>query len=154
MNYRKKKQIAESFHNRKESEIIKNDFIELPFGKDIIKIQELPWFDAEELENKVIDIFKEMFDLFGTEIDTENIVKNVESKGIVDFIEIVIKKVLNKDLLDIVFMLTSGEVTIELIKSKRATKNQVLRIAVEGLIMNYSYLKNLLSLGKRIATLK
>ena len=152
MNYNEKTDIVSKYAIKKQQEanIIQNASIDLPFGEDIIKIKELPWTDAEKFEIKVVEIFGYIQDSLGSEVDTEDMIKNVKSKGIKEFLEIVVLKVMNKDLLELVEILTRGKVNLEYIVDKEATKNQIIQIAVEGMKLNYSYLKNLMSLAQSL----
>ena len=156
MNYKKKKQIVNKFNEkREESDIIANTCLKLPFGKNnTITIEELPWLEAEKFEKKFMQIIQTMMKTFDTEIDTENMVKNIKSKGVEEILNILVTKLLGDDLISIATIITEGKATKQYIIDNKVTKNQVIRLVAEGVGLNYSYLKNLAPLVQTLYGLK
>ena len=147
-----KEEIYQNFKIKKqtESSIIRNPSISLPFGKENIELRELPWLEAEAFEKKLIEIVDSLVDSLAQEIDTDNLKNNISNNAITKFLTILLNNILNKDLLDLVYILTRQKASLEYIIEKEATKNQIIQIAIEGLKINYSYAKNLITLARNL----
>jgi hypothetical protein len=154
-----KKEIVANYKLKKEREshIIKNTGLELPLGDETIIIKELPWLDAGKFEKKVYEVFKNITDLMKKELITTDgneaeknqgidIPSNINADTINGFLDLIINKLLDDDLLQLAKLITKGKCTKTYIIETNATKNQVIQLVVEGVKLNYSYLKNALSL--------
>lgn len=137
MNEAEKKEVMQKFKKKSERDVLKNTGIPINIGTKTIKIKELIWDDAERFEDKIIelsDMFNEFDGMTFKELDMKKIV------------ETLVQKLLRQGLLDLAEIITEGTVTLDYIKENRATKSDIILLVTEGFVLNYGYVKNLMTL--------
>lgn len=137
--YDKFKEKTEKEKLRAEKDILKNTGIPILFGDDEIYIKQLLWDDANKFEDKIIEL---VGSISGMSLDTENL-------DIPSLLTTIIKSLLRDGLLDLAGLATEGKINLKYIKAVKATKDDVINIVVEAILLNYSYLKNLITLVKK-----
>ena len=145
-----KKKVYEKFKARSDEKVIKNKGETFNFGDTEIVIYELSWDNADKLEEKVIKLIKEIQDIFKQEIDDENVAESLVKSDIASIISTFRDILLKKGLLDLANIVSNGEITKKSITEHGATKSQVIKIVTDGIMLNYSYVKNLLPLVGQI----
>lgn len=142
MNEKDKKKVYKKFQENQaisEARIIANQGKQLKFGDGIVTIKQLIWDDANTFEDKIIEIVSSFS---GISLDTENL-------DLATIATNLLGSVLREGLLELANLATEGEVTIETVRATRATKDDVIQIVFESILLNYSYLKNLITLGQK-----
>lgn len=133
MDNRKKVEIYNKFEQKKEVDIMLNKGVELPFGSSTVKVKSLSWRKSTEFEKEVKRVIVKFKDFI--KLDTNNL-------------ELVVNELfnlLNEDLIALANKATNGYITIEKIDKYDATKNEVARVVLESVNINYSYVKNLIA---------
>ena len=147
MSNEDKLKVYEKYKERKEEDIIKNTGETYTFGTTHITIRELAWCDADALEDKVLELFKEITGLLQTNVDDKDMLDNLKNVDIAGLLETFLTKVLRQGLIDLANIATNGEITMDKIRECKATKSEVIKIVVNALMLNYGYLKNLIPLA-------
>lgn len=142
-----KLKVYEKFQERKEENIIKNKGETYNFGDGTVTIYELPWEDADIFEDKVVELVNEVASIFQTDIDDKKIVDSLRKINISELLDKFLKTLLRQGLIDLATIASNGEITMESVKSQRATKSQVINIVIGAVMLNYGYLKNLIPLA-------
>jgi hypothetical protein len=137
------KKVYEKFKEkatRTEAEVIKNKGIEITIGLDVIIVKQLLWDDAEKFENKIVELLSNFSNI---NIDTEKL----DFSGIA---QKVLSNILGTGLLELAEIASEGKVTLEYIREVRATKDDVIKLVIESILLNYAYIKNLIAISQRI----
>lgn len=137
MNDKDKKEVMAKFKAKNERDIIRNNGIPIAIGDTTIQLKELLWDDAEDFEDKVIELSGMFNDLEGMKF------KDLDPRLLV---ETLVTKLLRQGLLDLAEILTDGEVTRQFIIDHKARKSDVIVLVTEGFILNYGFVKNLMTL--------
>lgn len=143
-----KLKIVNKVKERTEAKILKNAGETFIFGTSEITLRELPWIEADELEDKVTELVGEVQNILKSEID-DDLAKTLLETDISGILNKFKDLILRKGLLDLAFILSRGKITIDSIKEAEATKSEVIKIVIDGLLLNYSYIKNLIPLIAR-----
>jgi hypothetical protein len=137
------KKVYEKFKEkaiRTEAEVIKNKGIEITIGLDVIIVKQLLWDDAEKFENKIVELLSNFSNI---NIDTEKL----DFSGIA---QKVLSNILGTGLLELAEIASEGKVTLEYIREVGATKDDVIKLVIESILLNYAYIKNLIAISQRI----
>lgn len=138
---KEKEMIYKKFQaNNDEKKILANKEITLDFGETTITVKRLIWDDANDFEDAILEIFSKFSNI---KLDTSNI--NVAEIG-----NVIIKSILRDDLLTLANLASEGKVTLEYIREVRASKDDVIKLIGEAIMLNYSYIKNLVALGQTV----
>lgn len=137
MNDKDKKEVMAKFKAKNERDIIRNNGIPIAIGDTTIQLKELLWDDAEDFEDKVIELSGMFNNLEGMKF------KELDPKLI---IETLVTKLLRQGLLDLAGLLTEGKVNLEFIREHKVRKSDVIVLVTEGFILNYGFVKNLTTL--------
>jgi len=143
LNKSDKLKVYEKFKEKQvvtEAQIIANQGKLIKFGESEIRIKQLIWDDANTFEDKVIEIVSSFS---GISIDTGNLDLATLAKKLLG-------SVLRDGLLELAILATEGQVTLDTIREHRATKDDVIKIVIESIMLNYSYIKNLITLGQKL----
>jgi len=133
MDRNKKVEIFKQFEQKKEHDILLNKGVELPFGSSTVTVKSLTWRKSTEFEKEAKRVVLKFKDFI--KLDSENLESIMEE----------LFSLLNDELILLANKSTNGYVTIEKIDRYGATKNDVIRIIVESMSINYSYVKNLIA---------
>lgn len=150
MNEDTKKKVYEKYKQRTDEKVITNEGLTFLFGNTEITIHELSWDDADRLEEKIISLIREVQSIFASSLDDENLAESLVKTDIASIISTFRDILLKEGLLDIANIISNGEINKETISENKATKSQVIKIVTEGVLLNYSYIKNLLPLVGQI----
>lgn len=138
LNNDQKRQVFEVAKKRTERDKIVNKGIEVPFGQTTVTLTALDWDSSNLFEDAIVELSKRFSFLTGSDI---------MKTGIDSLIEVLVS-ILRDDLVKIAGLATNGKITIEYIREVKAIKNDVITIVVKAFEVNYSYLKNLMTLTK------
>jgi hypothetical protein len=142
-----KTEIYKKFQAKQDTEerrALRNKGIELMFGDADINITALPYDEANDLEDKLFLIIDKIQNL--RELDTKN-------KNFTENLIKTLSNLLRDDLLELARLCTVNQespVTYEFIQVTKATKNDIIKLIIESLKLNYSYIKNFLTLTQAI----
>jgi hypothetical protein len=146
-----KNKIYENFKNRTEKQILMAEGITCTFGKVEIAVKPLFWDQSNTFEDAVIEIIKKVgsqSDLFSTDMVKQMADDNF--LGRVDQLLMLVSTLFRDDLVNLANIVTNGAVTIETIRENQATKDEVINIVTTSISVNYSHLKNFLSLASKV----
>ena len=146
MKQEDKLKIVDKARKRTEAKILKNKGETFNFGDSQITIKELSWVKADTLEEKFMEIIKGIQDIFKQEIDDEKLAQSLIKSDIASIIDKFRSLVLKEGLLELAAVISDGQITMETIEEHEATKKEVITIVVDGLLLNYGYVKNLIPL--------
>lgn len=138
LNNDQKKQVFETAKKRSERDKIVNKGIEVPFGNVTITLTALDWDSSNEFEDAVVELSKRFSFLTGSDI----------MKTGIDALIQVLVSILRNDLVKIAGLATNGKITVEYIREVKAVKNDVITVVIKAFEVNYSYLKNLMTLAQ------
>lgn len=133
-----KRKVYETAKKRTERDKIVNKGIEVPFGQTNITLTALDWDSSNKFEDSVVELSKKFNFLTGSDILETGIDKLIEATV----------NILRTDLVDLANIATNGKIDIDYIKEVKATKNDVITVVIEAFKVNYSYLKNLMTLAQ------
>ena len=145
-----KKQIYENFKQRTEKQILMAEGVKCAFGNEEIAIKPLFWDQSNEFEDTVIAIIKKVG--AQSEIFSTDMVKQMADDkflGRIDQLLMLVSTLFRDDLVNLANIATNGAVTIETIREKQATKDDIINIVTTSISVNYSHLKNFLDLASR-----
>lgn len=142
MNDNEKMKVFNKFKDRNEKQVIKNEGEAFNFGNTTITLKELDWDSSNDLEDEILIILENFSPFLNFEGFTNDKAINLVKK--------IILTLFREDLIKLANMLSQGEITLEYIRSQKATKNQIIDIVVQGIFLNYSYLKNLATLANQM----
>lgn len=125
---------------RTEREKLLNTGIKVPVGDTEIIIKSLDWETSNQFEDKLLELVKEFNDISVTD---------VTKGGLYDLVAMVVR-ILRKDIIELLTLGTNGELTIDYIKEHRGTKDDIIKLLIEVISLNYSYLKNLVTLTRQL----
>lgn len=138
---KEKEAILKKFKTRSEKQTIKNEGELVIIGNMDVNLKQLIWDDANKLEDCIVSQLSKIQSLSDMNLQTINIE---------EVLNIIVHGFLREALLELTEILTEGEITYEVIKECRATKDDVIELVVKGITLNYSYLKNLIALVQRL----
>lgn len=147
MDDKDKRKVYEKFKERSDEKVIKNQGMTFNYGNTEMTIKELAWDDADKLEDKIIELIKQVQNMFKTQLDDENMAETLVKSDIASIIGTFRDVLLKQGLLDLAKIISNGQITKKSISESKATKSQVIKIVTEGLLLNYSYIKNLIPLA-------
>lgn len=133
-----KKKVFETAKRRTERDKLVNKGEEVPFGQTTITLTSLDWDSSNLFEDSIVELSKKFSFLTGSDIMKTGIDKLIETAV----------SILREDLVKLAGIATNGKINIEYIKEVKATKNDVITIVIEAFKLNYSYLKNLMTLAQ------
>ena len=133
-----KKKVFETAKKRTERDKLTNKGIEIPFGQANITLTALDWDSSNNFEDSIVELSKKFSFLTGSDIMKTGIDKLIETAV----------GILRNDLVKLANIATNGKIDIDYIKEVKATKNDVITIVIEAFKINYSYLKNLMTLAQ------
>ena len=133
-----KKKVFETAKRRTERDKLINKGVEIPFGQTTITLTALDWDSSNNFEDSIVELSKKFSFLTGSDIMKTGIDKLIETAV----------SILREDLVKLAGIATNGKINIEYIKEIKATKNDVITIVIEAFKLNYSYLKNLMTLAQ------
>lgn len=138
LNDEQKKQVFEVAKKRSERDKIVNKGIEVPFGNITVTLTALDWDASNDFEDAIVKLSKRFSFLTGSDI---------MKTGIDALIEVLVS-ILRDDLVKIAGLATNGKITVEYIREVKAVKNDVITVVIKAFEVNYSYLKNLMTLAQ------
>lgn len=124
--------------NNETNKVLSNKEKIIEVGDTEIIIKRLDWDSSNDFEDKLLSMLS---DFSNISLDTENV-------NISGLLQNVLGSLLRQGLLDLVGIATKGEINIEFIREHNVSKNDVIECVMESVFLNYSYVKNLISLGK------
>jgi len=133
-----KRKIYNTAKKRTERDKLLNKGVEIPFGQTNVTLTALDWDSSNVFEDSIVELSKKFSFLTGSDI---------MKTGIDTLIETAVD-ILRNDLVKLANVATNGKVDIDYIKEVKATKNDVITIVIEAFKINYSYLKNLMTLAQ------
>lgn len=133
MTRKEQVEIYKKFEQKKEKDILMNKDVELPFGNSTVYLKCLTWRKSTEFEEELKRIILKFKDFVN--LNTENL----------EEILLEVFALLNDDLIVLGNKATNGYITMEKIDKFGASKNDVSRIVIESMNLNYSYVKNLIA---------
>lgn len=138
LNNDQKKQVFEVAKKRSERDKIVNKGIEVPFGQTTVTLTALDWDASNDFEDAVVELSKKFSFITGADLSNTG----------ADEIISTIVSILRNDLVYLSKLATNGKVTLEYIKEVKAVKDDVICLVIKALEINYSYLKNLITLAQ------
>jgi hypothetical protein len=149
MNKNEKLKIYDKFKQRSEKEILTNKGETFSFGKKFegITLYELDWDSSNTLEDVIIDIVESFSKELQFNIDMNDPTKSLKNFDFPVLLKKISKKLLREDILKLAEIVSEGKVTLESIKEYKVSKNQVIDIVMNGILLNNSHIKNLITLG-------
>lgn len=139
MTKNEKVEIFNKYQQNKDKDIINNKGLELPFGSSKVIVKALPWTKSNDFEDEIKRIvlkFKDYIKLDASE-NIEVVVNGLMS-------------LLREDLIILANKATNGYITLDKIEKYQATKNDVIKVVLESVSINYSYAKNLITQLRKI----
>ena len=133
-----KRKIYNTAKKRTERDKLLNKGVEIPFGQTNVTLTALDWDSSNVFEDSIVELSKKFSFLTGSDI---------MKTGIDTLIETAVD-ILRNDLVKLANVATNGKVDIDYIKEVKATKNDVITVVIEAFKLNYSYLKNLMTLAQ------
>jgi hypothetical protein len=149
MNESDKKSVFNKFTNNREiteRQALRNKGVTVFLGDTTIDIKALPYEDANDLEDKILEMLGKLYGL--RKLDT-----NI-GDSFIEEISNSISTLLRNDLIDLVKLCTINldqPVTKEIIIKNKATKDDLIQLVIESLLINYSHVKNLIALARGIS---
>ena len=141
MDKKRKEDVYNKFKARSEREILMNKGEEMFFGKTVINVKALEWDDSNKFEDEVARVLGKFRNF--TKIDI--------GKGMdIDKIMEVILSLLRNDLISLANLATKGEITLKSIRENKASKDDVIKIIIKSMEINYGYIKNLIALSNNL----
>lgn len=136
-----KEAVLKKFSTRTEKQTLKNEGELVIVGEQDVVLKQLIWDDANKLEDCIVLQLEKFNSITST---------GLENLDVKEVLTIAIQGLLRDGLLELSEILTEGVVTLDFIRASRATKNDIIELVVKGIMLNYSYLKNLMALGQRL----
>jgi hypothetical protein len=110
----------------------------VPFGNVTVTLTALDWDASNDFEDAIVELSKRFGFLTGSDI---------MKTGIDALIEVLVS-ILRNDLVKIAGLATNGKITVDYIREVKAVKNDVITVVIKAFEVNYSYLKNLMTLAQ------
>lgn len=138
---KRKEEVFNKFKLRSERDVLVNEGEECYFGKTVIKVKCLEWDDSNAFEDEVARVIRKF-----KGFTNMNIGKNMDIDKIIN----VVLSLLRDDLISLANKATKGAVTLESIKANKVIKDDVIKIIIKSMELNYGYLKNLIALSNNL----
>jgi hypothetical protein len=140
---------------RSERDIITNKGIPTPLGRETYYVKALPWKDCDKFDEAIKKAVLKFSSIMDVDLSPENLMDNVgdpknesDDKNVLMKVVDIVFEIIQQDLLEIASAATKGVITMDKIIETEATRNDVIEIVLCAFKVNYSSIKNLLSLVK------
>lgn len=135
-----KKDLLARAKQRSERDKLLNEGIKIQVGNTNITIKALDWETSNKFEDKLLELIKEFNDIS---------IQDATKGGLYALVAMIIR-ILREDILELLNIGTNGELTLNYIKEHKCTKDDIIKLLIEVVALNYSYLKNLMSLTRQL----